>query len=176
MSQNWDNLFFKLSLAEALKKVATSITEEARLNNEYAIYFCFDYIHCFNLCPLIRISKIIPSFFFDKASCTRQFESELSLHSLASLFPIKKGFFRIPPSPFSQRELHLSHQASLSSGTRGCNRPTRCSEPLCYKVGGPSKVYAKLCGMGPHGESSLLRYYITVLEYPNDCTTYNNDW
>ena len=71
-----------------------------------------------------RISKIIPSFFVDKASCTRQFESQLSLHSLASLFPIKEGFFRIPPSPFSQRELHLSHQASLSSGTRGCNRPT----------------------------------------------------
>ena len=29
--------------------------------------------------------------FDDKASCTRQFESELSLHSLASLFPIKEG-------------------------------------------------------------------------------------
>ena len=25
----------------------------------------------------------------------------------------------------------------------------RCSEPLRYKVGGPSKVYAMLCGMGP---------------------------
>ena len=25
----------------------------------------------------------------------------------------------------------------------------RCSEPLRYKVGGPSKVFAKLCGMGP---------------------------
>ena len=25
----------------------------------------------------------------------------------------------------------------------------RCSEPLRYKVGGPSKVYARLCGMGP---------------------------
>ena len=60
-------------------------------------------------------------------------------------------FFRIPPSPFSQRELHLSHQASLPSGTRGCNRPTRCSEPLRYKVGGPSKVSSGfLCGMGPH--------------------------
>lgn len=40
--------------------------------------------------PLYR-SKIIPSFFVDKASCTRQFESELSLYSLASLFPIKEG-------------------------------------------------------------------------------------
>ena len=27
----------------------------------------------------------------------------------------------------------------------------RCSEPLRYKVGGPSKVFAKLCGMGPLG-------------------------
>ena len=25
----------------------------------------------------------------------------------------------------------------------------RCSEPLRYKVGGPSKVYAMFCGMGP---------------------------
>ena len=25
----------------------------------------------------------------------------------------------------------------------------RCSEPLRYKVGEPSKVYAMLCGMGP---------------------------
>ena len=25
----------------------------------------------------------------------------------------------------------------------------RCSEPLRYKVGGPSKVFAMFCGMGP---------------------------
>ena len=41
-------------------------------------------------------SKITPSLFVDKASCTRQFESELSLHSLASLFPIKEGVFSNP--------------------------------------------------------------------------------
>ena len=28
----------------------------------------------------------------------------------------------------------------------------RCSEPLRSKVGGPSKVCAKLYGMGPHGD------------------------
>ena len=28
----------------------------------------------------------------------------------------------------------------------------RCSEPLRSKVGEPSKVCAKLCGMGPHGD------------------------
>ena len=36
-------------------------------------------------------SKNTPSLFVDKANCTRQFESKLSLHSLASLFPLKEG-------------------------------------------------------------------------------------
>ena len=35
--------------------------------------------------------------FFDKAGCTRQFESELSLRSFAQLFPINEGFFENPP-------------------------------------------------------------------------------
>ena len=45
--QDWGNRLFKLSLAEALEEVATSVTEEAWLYNEYAFYFSFDYIHCF---------------------------------------------------------------------------------------------------------------------------------
>ena len=47
LTQNWGYFFFKLSLAEALEEVATRVTEEAWLNNKHAIYFCFDYIHCF---------------------------------------------------------------------------------------------------------------------------------
>lgn len=47
MSQNWGNLLFKLSLAEALEEVTSSITEEAWLNNEYTFNICFDYIHCY---------------------------------------------------------------------------------------------------------------------------------
>ena len=58
-----------------------------------------------------RISKIIPSFFVDKASCTRQFGSEFSLHSLASLFPLKKVFFYLSVSP--ARRAPLSPQAPL---------------------------------------------------------------
>jgi hypothetical protein len=38
----------------------------------------------------IFLKSTRPSF-IDKAGCTRQFESELSLRSLASLFPIKEG-------------------------------------------------------------------------------------
>ena len=45
VSKDWGNLFFKLSLAEALEEVATRVAEEAWLYNEYAIYIGFDYIH-----------------------------------------------------------------------------------------------------------------------------------
>ena len=45
----------------------------------------------------------------------------------------------------------------------------RCSEPLRSKVGGPSKVFAKLCGMGPpcykdgYGERRLGRPHLAFL-------------
>ena len=91
--------------------------------------------------------QIIPSFLVDKASCTRQFESELSLHSLASLFPIKEGIFSNPSVSLSKGS-STSNQAFLLR-RKDVNRPTRCSEPLRSKVGGPSKVSPWLCGMGP---------------------------
>ena len=72
-----------------------------------------------------RISKIIPSFLVDKASCTRQFESELSLHSLASLFPIKEG------STFLTKPLFPQGREDVTA--------LRCSEPLRSKVGGPKR-------------------------------------
>ena len=84
--------------------------------------------------------QIIPYFLVDKASCTRQFESELSLHSLASLFPIKEGIFSNPSVSLSKGS-STSNQAFLLR-RKDVNRPTRCSEPLRSKVGGPSKVYA----------------------------------
>ena len=85
--------------------------------------------------------KITPSLFFDKASCTRQFESELSLHSLASLFPLK--------------ESSTSHPDPLSLRGEGGNRPTRCSEPLRSKDGGASKPSPNCAGWDRLGNSSL---------------------
>ena len=38
-----------------------------------------------------------PLFLMEKVGCTRQYESELSLRSLAPLFPIKEGSFENPP-------------------------------------------------------------------------------
>ena len=110
----------------------------------------------------IRIlSKLLPSFFchndgffrksprpsfIDKAGCTRQFESELSLRSFAQLFPIKEGSTAFPKPLFSWRRLaalgnlkasfHCPHLHNLSpQGDRGCaNRPTRCSNRFAIRL------------------------------------------
>ena len=92
---------------------------------------------------------IIPSILVDKASCTRQFESELSLHSLASLFPIKEGIFL--PLRLSCKESSTFLTKPLFPQEREDVTALRCSEPLRSKVGGPSKVFAMFCGMGPLG-------------------------
>ena len=101
----------------------------------------FDYYYV--VCDFYKVyqnsSKITPSLFFDKASCTRQFESELSLHSLASLFPLKGG--------------STSHPDPLTLRGEGGNRPTRCSEPLRSKDGGPSKVSPDCAGWDRRGVS-----------------------
>ena len=70
MPQDRRNLIFKLSLAEALEEVATSITEEAWLYNENAFNICFNYIHCFTYVLEIGISKIMSSFFTIKEGST----------------------------------------------------------------------------------------------------------
>ena len=73
-------------------------------------------------------SKITPSLFVDKASCTRQFESKLSLHSLASLFPIKEGFFEnLPSIVFTTLSVPLTGDRNLPYLFR---KPTRPSLPL----------------------------------------------
>ena len=78
--------------------------------------------------------------------------------------PYSVLFFRFPPSPFSQRELHL--QPSLPPQKEGCNRPTRCSEPLRSKVGGPSKVFAMVVRDGTAGSSIA---YLCYINQRSDC-------
>ena len=70
MSQDWGNLFFKLSLAEALEEVAARVAEEAWLYNEYSFNICFYYIQDSNLSSYIRFSKITPSLFTLKEGST----------------------------------------------------------------------------------------------------------
>ena len=52
--------------------------------------------------------------------------------------PVK--FSKITPSLFTIKEGSTSHPGPLTLRGEGGNRPTRCSEPLRSKVGGPSKV------------------------------------
>ena len=50
------------------------------------------------------------------------FSALFPLQGTETFFTLKEGVFSTSPS-LLQGELHLSHQASLPSGTRGCNRP-----------------------------------------------------
>ena len=52
------------------------------------------------------------------------------------------------PSP-AEGSLILNQAFPLTIKGKGCNRATRCSEPLRSKVGGTIKGLTILCGMGP---------------------------
>ena len=63
---------------------------------------------------------------------------------------IQRVFFE-SPRPSFQRGLHFLPKP-LFLRKRGCNRPTRCSEPLRSKDGGPSKVSPDCAGWDRLGE------------------------
>ena len=69
-----------------------------------------------------------------------------------SLFTLKEGNFSNHPVPLS-KEGSTSTPSPSSSEGGDVTAPPRRSEPLRSKVGGPSKGYAMLCGLGPHGDS-----------------------
>ena len=64
-------------------------------------------------------------------------------------------FSKINPSFFTIKEGSTSLLGLLPSGKKR-ETALRCSEPLRFMVGGPSKVCAMLCGLGPHGDSLLI--------------------
>ena len=100
-----------------------------RTGTSYCYFYIFEIIHH----DIVIFSKTYPSF-----------------------LTVKEGDFRIPPSPFSQRESFSKTYPSfltVKEGSTFLTKPLfpqgredvtalRCSEPLRYKVGGPSKVFA----------------------------------
>ena len=60
---------------------------------------------------------------------------------------------KITPSFFTLKEGSTSHPDPLTLRGEGGNRPTRCSEPLRSKVGGPSKVSPDCAGWDRRGVS-----------------------
>ena len=71
---------------------------------------------------------------------------------------IQRVFSKITPSLFTLKEGSTSHPDPLTLRGEGGNRPTRCSEPLRSKVGGPSKVSPDCAGwdrLGMSGASKV---------------------
>ena len=65
------------------------------------------------------------------------------------------SFSKITPSLFTIKEGSTSHPDPLTLRGEGGNRPTRCSEPLRSKVGGPSKVSPDCAGWDRLGATCL---------------------
>ena len=71
-----------------------------------------------------------------------------------SLFTLKEGNLSNHPVPLS-KEGSTSHPDPLTLRGEGGNRPTRCSEPLRSKDGGPSKVSPDCAGWDRLGATCL---------------------
>ena len=73
-----------------------------------------------------------------------------------SLFTLKEGnFSKTHPSSLTLKGGSTSHPGPLTLRGEGGNRPTRCSEPLRSKVGGPSKVSPDCAGWDRLGAACL---------------------
>ena len=82
-----------------------------------------------------------------KASSNTSFSNHpvpLSKEGIFSNHPV--NFSKITPSLFTIKEGSTSHPDPLTLRGEGGNRPTRCSEPLRSKDGGPSKVSPDCAG------------------------------
>ena len=65
---------------------------------------------------------------------------------LCDFYKVYQKTSKITPSLFTLKEGSTSHPDPLTLRGEGGNRPTRCSEPLRSKVGGPSKVSPDCAG------------------------------
>ena len=81
---------------------------------------------------------------FKASSNTSSNHQPSILHKDLSNHPDKSS--KITPSLFTIKEGSTSHPDPLTLRGEGGNRPTRCSEPLRSKVGGPSKVSPDCAG------------------------------
>ena len=100
----------------------------------------------------ILISKIIPSFFTIKEGSTF-LTKPLFPQGREDVTALQCYICPTCPSPAGGSLTH-SQALALSKRARDVTA-LRCSEPLRYKVSGPIKGLAMLCGLGPPGDSSL---------------------
>ena len=90
-----------------------------------------------------------------KASNTSFSNHPVPLSKEGNLSNHPVNFSKITPSLFTIKEGSTSHPDPLTLRGEGGNRPTRCSEPLRSKDGGPSKVSPDCAGWDRLGATCL---------------------
>ena len=108
-----------------------------------------------------RISKIIPQWSLHPLRFPQFWGTE-------TFFTIKEGVFL--PLRLSCKESSTFLTKPLFPQEREDVTALWCSEPLRYRVGGPIKGLAILCGMGPPGNNdticlSLMLIYISLRKF-----------
>ena len=111
----------------------------------------------------VLLASVVESFLREHSNCNvwivahrRELVSQIK--DTLNKFLLNFSFSKITPSLFTIKEGSTSHPDPLTLRGEGGNRPTRCSEPLRSKVGGPSKVSPDCAGwdrLGAIGASKV---------------------
>ena len=93
----------------------------------------------------VLLASVVESFLREHSNChvwivAHRRELVSQIKDTLNKFLLNFSFSKITPSLFTIKEGSTSHPDPLTLRGEGGNRPTRCSEPLRSKVGGPSKV------------------------------------
>ena len=99
----------------------------------------------------VLLASVVEAFLREHSNCNvwivahrRELVSQIK--DTLNKFLLNFSFSKITPSLFTIKEGSTSHPDPLTLRGEGGNRPTRCSEPLRSKVGGPSKVSPDCAG------------------------------
>ena len=93
----------------------------------------------------VLLASVVESFLREHSNChvwivAHRRELVSQIKDTLNKFLLNFSFSKITPSLFTIKEGSTSHPDPLTLRGEGGNRPTRCSEPLRSKVGGPSKI------------------------------------